>query len=269
MAKDAFWFKHDSNSRTDVKLVKLRRKSGLEGVGLFWCVVEMLRESENYELDLSCSDDIIYDLRTTESVFESLFECNLLEKGENTFYSESLKGRMLGMDKVREKRKLAGSKGGKAKAIAKKNVANATAVLKQKSSKALAHPSEESRREEKRVEESKEDIKTTTPKKQACDYSSEFLGFWEFYKKGNKKKAFDQWKKLKPSQVDEIRNKVSDYVKSTDHEGGRYRKNAEVYLNPVNEHWNNEIQKPKPKGGQPERDEYKEPDFNVDDFLIK
>jgi len=86
------------------------------------------------------------------------------------------------------------------------------------------------------------DIKTTTPKK-ACVYSEEFLGFWEFYKKGNKKKSFDQWKKLNPQQVEEIRQKVTAYVKSTDREGMRYRKNAEVYLNPVNEHWNNEIQK--------------------------
>jgi len=237
MAKDAFWFKHDSNSRTDVKMVKLRRKSGLEGVGLFWCVVEMLRESEDYELELGCSDDIIYDLRTTESVFESLFECELLARDERVFYSESLKDRMTGMDKVREKRRLAGSKGGKAKANAKKIVANAKAVPKQNLSKALANPSDKNRVEENRVEEN---IKTLTPKK-ASEYSEEFNNFWSYYKKGNKKKSFDKWKKLTPSQIEEIRQKCKAYVESTDREGMRFRKSGEVYLNPSNEHWNDEI----------------------------
>jgi len=210
MAKDAFWFKHDSNSRTDVKMVKLRRKSGLEGVGLFWCVVEMLRESENYELELGCSDDIIYDLRTTESVFESLFECELLSRDENVFYSESLKDRMTGMDKVREKRRLAGSKGGKAKASAKKIVANAKAMPKQKSSNALAHPSEESRVEENKEEKNKE----TTPQNEK---SAVVISFWNntFSTKTKVDKALENElvRKINEYGMQEVKRIVTDYHK--------------------------------------------------------
>ncbi len=166
MAKDAYWFKHDSNARSDVRLVKLRRKAGLEGVGLFWCVIEMLRESENYELRTEAIEDIAYDLRTTKEVFDELFDCELLVKDELYFYSNSLKGRMVEHDAVKEKRRIAGAKGGKAKANAKQklanakdNVANAKAKVEQTSSKPLANSTYKIREEEIRVDESIEDNK--------------------------------------------------------------------------------------------------------------
>ena len=119
MSKDTYWFRHDSNARNDVRLVKLRRVSGLEGVGLFWCVIEMLRESKNYELPLSAIADIAFDLRVEEKVFDALFECELLTKGDTFFFSNSLLHRMNEYDKVKEKRRQAGSKGGIAKASLK------------------------------------------------------------------------------------------------------------------------------------------------------
>lgn len=148
MKKDAYWFSHDSNSRNDVKLVKLRRLHGLEGIGLFWCVVEMLREAKDYELSIESIDDIAYELRTDTSVFESMFQCGLFEKKGEIFYSQSLKHRMVEHDRLKEKRRVAGAKGGKAKASnAKKTPSNAkecsskaTAKLKQTHSIALANP---------------------------------------------------------------------------------------------------------------------------------
>ena len=127
MSKDAYYFSHDSNARNDLKVVKLRRSSGLEGYGLYWCIIEMLRESDRYELPIQDISAICFELRTNEKLFDILFECQLLFKGKKMFYSKSLKNRMLRLDKIKQKRKIAGAKGGKSKASAKQVLSNSEA----------------------------------------------------------------------------------------------------------------------------------------------
>ena len=119
MSKDAYYFSHDSNARNDLKIVKLRQQLGLEGYGLYWCIIEMLRESSKYELPISDIPPICFELRIDEEKFKKLFDCELLFKGKKMFYSKSLKNRMLHLDKIKQKRKIAGAKGGKSKASAK------------------------------------------------------------------------------------------------------------------------------------------------------
>ena len=60
--KDAYYFSHDSNSRNDVKIIKLRREMGMEGYGIFWCLIEILRESSDYKISLSSVDDISFNI---------------------------------------------------------------------------------------------------------------------------------------------------------------------------------------------------------------
>lgn len=127
MAKDAYYFSHDSNARNDLKIVKLRQVLGLEGYGLYWCVIEMLRESERYELPIEDISAICFELRIDEKKFENLFDCELLFKGKKFFYSKSLKNRMLRLDEIKQKRKIAGAKGGKSKASAKQVLSNSKA----------------------------------------------------------------------------------------------------------------------------------------------
>lgn len=70
--------------------------------------------------------------------------------------------------------------------------------------------------------------------------NDEFADFWERYgKKGNKQRSFSSWKKLTGKQKTEILEKVDDYVRSTPDK--QFRKDAERYLNPKNQHWNDEI----------------------------
>ena len=110
--KDTYWFKHDSNARNDLKLVKLRRLSGLEGIGLFWCVIEMLRESENYKLPYKEKEDICFDLRSSEKAFDDMFEAGLLHKKDDMFFSNALNNRMEKLDIQREKSREGGIKSG-------------------------------------------------------------------------------------------------------------------------------------------------------------
>jgi len=132
MAKDAYYFSHDSNARNDVRMIKLRRMGGLESVGLYWCVIEMLREAEGYELPIETIEDICYELRVDSGKFELLFICELLIQDDSIFYSNSLKNRMVRLDEIREKRAIAGQKGGKMKANAKQMLSNKSKVKESK-----------------------------------------------------------------------------------------------------------------------------------------
>jgi len=56
------YFSHDHHARTDEKIIKMLKTSGVEGYGLYWMIVEMLHENQgsipkDYEL-------LAYELRT-------------------------------------------------------------------------------------------------------------------------------------------------------------------------------------------------------------
>ena len=44
MAKD-FYFHHDCNARNDIKLKRLAVEMGMKGIGIYWCLIEMLYEN--------------------------------------------------------------------------------------------------------------------------------------------------------------------------------------------------------------------------------
>lgn len=64
--KDAYYFSHDANARNDIKIIRLRRSLGLEGYGIYFCLIEMLREQNDYRLPLANIPDIAFDINTSE-----------------------------------------------------------------------------------------------------------------------------------------------------------------------------------------------------------
>ena len=46
--KDAYYFSHDSNAKDDPKCVLLIEQLGLEGYGIYWVLIEVLRDQPNY-----------------------------------------------------------------------------------------------------------------------------------------------------------------------------------------------------------------------------
>ena len=114
MSKDAYYFPHDSNARQDVKILKLRIKHGWAGYGLYWGIIEALRDQDNYafeadqpeliSLAVGCSIDEI------TPVLNTCLEVGLLKKEDGYIFSPSLKRRMERVDDIREKRRLAGKK---------------------------------------------------------------------------------------------------------------------------------------------------------------
>lgn len=113
--KEAMSFLHDSNSRHDVKMLKLWNKFGYEGIGIFWCIVEILREQPDFKYRIDDIELISIELRIDKVLIKDLITFCLLPetalfKNENgRFYSESLLRRM---DKFKESR-LRMSQGGK------------------------------------------------------------------------------------------------------------------------------------------------------------
>ena len=66
--KDAYYFSHDSNARNDQRIMKLRMKYGPEGYGIYFMIIEILRDIENYTLHLSNVDSICFDIRAKEEI---------------------------------------------------------------------------------------------------------------------------------------------------------------------------------------------------------
>ena len=97
---------HDYNARQDPKLIKLQVKHGLEGIGLYWCLVEMLWEQDNFlEYD---TDLIAYTLRTEAELIKSVAENFGLFKVENdALSSDAIAKRMAYFDEKSQKAKAA------------------------------------------------------------------------------------------------------------------------------------------------------------------
>lgn len=112
MAKDAYYFPHDSNARNDPKIKALINKYGLSGYGRFWIVIEMLRESSNYKLE---DEQYIWDALAEQMKCDEaearqfIKDCvqvfKLLIQDEGYFYSAALLMRMIKLDGIRAKRK--------------------------------------------------------------------------------------------------------------------------------------------------------------------
>lgn len=185
MKDKSYYFQHDCNARQDEKILALRMKHGWEGYGLYWALIEKLRESDNY----SCVCDynlIAYDLRSDANKIKSIIEDFRLfdfatdENRGKLLYSRRLLEDMNLKDDAREAKVEAGKKGAEAKkkkADPKQCSSTPQADLKHTLSSAKADPKQCSSTpqaniiEENRIEEN---ITTTT---NARESENDFEGF--------------------------------------------------------------------------------------------
>jgi len=165
MSKDAYWFPHDANAHGDKALIRLRRKFGYASDGMFWLLIELLRnENENdYELPLYSIDDLIYEHRLDNEIIKAMFEGgenSLLKKNDTMFWSDSLKRRMRPLDEKRRRLSEAGKKGGRP---LKKREALASLKPGLNQEKGRPKPAESNkRREEKNIVDKKRERKKTS-----------------------------------------------------------------------------------------------------------
>jgi len=116
--KSAFWFQHDSNARHDEKMVYLKNAFGMAGYGLYWTLIEILREKTDYKAPIghNWQKDSLYaelDCETidTQDFIDTCVRIGLLRRSRHYLWSESLKERMKIYDEKRRLLAEAGKRG--------------------------------------------------------------------------------------------------------------------------------------------------------------
>lgn len=108
MPSKSVYFSHDSNARNDIKIIRLRRQLGMEGYGIYWCLVETLRETSDYRLPLEAIEDIAFQIDVAKEKVETVVKAyGLFKIEQECFFSLRLLRSMELYDKLSE----AGKKG--------------------------------------------------------------------------------------------------------------------------------------------------------------
>jgi hypothetical protein len=87
------YFSHDYNARNDRKLTNLAMIRKMEGIGVYWCILEMMYENDG--ILPTEYDRIAFELRTDSDLIKSVvndFELFIVDG--NTFCSESVNKRL-------------------------------------------------------------------------------------------------------------------------------------------------------------------------------
>lgn len=94
MSKEVFYFSHDYNARNDPKLMRVKMKYGMEGLGIYWCIIEMLYEQNGY-IPLINIESIAYELHSEcERITDVLRNYELFTFQDESFFSESILRRL-------------------------------------------------------------------------------------------------------------------------------------------------------------------------------
>jgi uncharacterized protein YdaU (DUF1376 family) len=152
------YLQHQSNSFTDIKIIKMRSKLGIESYGIFWALLELLFNEENK----LCIDDysvLAFSLQCDADKLKSVIEdFDLFVIEDGCFYSKRLNNHI---DTIN-------SKSIKAKESASKRWNNANAKRTHSDSNAS------------RVEYSKEDKSKVKKNKKGVDYYND-ISFPDYY----------------------------------------------------------------------------------------
>ena len=107
------YFSHDSNARNSDKLIRLRMRHKAAGYGVYFMILERLREEPGY-MSVKDYNMIAFDLREDASLIKSVVEdfgLFVFTEDGKYFYSESFSRRMGIKDDEKAKRSEAGKKG--------------------------------------------------------------------------------------------------------------------------------------------------------------
>jgi hypothetical protein len=110
MNKDAYYFPHFSNARTDRKLLRVRKELGIEGYGIYFMLLEVLRDTPEYKYPLEDIDLLANEFDTSEPKVRTVI-CNykLFEVDENDcFFSLRFNEFLQPYLKMKEQRRTAG-----------------------------------------------------------------------------------------------------------------------------------------------------------------
>jgi hypothetical protein len=210
MTKDAYYFPHDSNAKDDPKCIMLIEELGLEGYGIFWVLIETLRDQPKYKAPMAMLPALARRYNSSGEKFRAVVSRYGLFSIDNDefFYSEPFSRRMEAIDKKRKELSDAGKlgniirwqsrgdSGGDGEAIAIKGKERKSNQIKGKT--------------------------------KSAGYPPDFELAWELYKrKGSKKLALSEWKNLTEDKKTKVNSHIPAYIANTE---PKYIKDFERYL---------------------------------------
>lgn len=109
--KDSPYLTHDIGARNDPKLIDVQMEMGGQGLGIYWCLVEMLWENDGY-LPMNFKS-IAFNLRwaTAEEVEKVICDFGLFENDGEKFWSRSALERITHKQEVSKTKAAAGRRG--------------------------------------------------------------------------------------------------------------------------------------------------------------
>lgn len=166
--KDAYYFSHDSNAQDDPKCMLLIDQLGMEGYGIFWALIERLRNEKDYKLPVVLLNAFAKRWFTSKEKVESVVKnYGLFIIEDNYFFSERLKCSML--EKTEKARLSASYRWKDANALQLHNGSNANGMRKD------ANKGKESKVKEKKRESMAPPVENTILLRGEVFYNAEEL----------------------------------------------------------------------------------------------
>lgn len=104
--KDTYTFLHDANARNDVRMLTLRAKYGMEGYGVYFALLEILRESTDYRIPSALLEGISASFCVSHDRFTAIVntatELGLFAEENQELFSPALLRRMSIYDAKRD-----------------------------------------------------------------------------------------------------------------------------------------------------------------------
>lgn len=233
MKKDAYYFPHFSNARHDRKIQRLRKELGIEGYGIYFMLLETLRDQHDLSFPMKDLDLLAHEFGTSEQKIRvticnyGLFEIDLQEQ----FFSPKMLVFLEPYFKGKEQRK---------KAVEARWMKFEQSKLSenQKDNTAVLRPNNDrntvviqSKVKESKVKESKIDNTDNSV--------FSFEEFWSLYPhKKERKDCEKKWGTLTNEQKEKIKNTLPDFLKYKPFESYTHP-NPKTYLN--KQRWDDEI----------------------------
>lgn len=123
MNKDAYYFPHFCNARHDRKLLRLRKELGVEGYGIYFMLLEVLREQQDFKFPLDDIDLLADEFGVSEtkvSVVVANYKLFDLDE-DKMFFSLKLIEFLEPYLNMKEQRRIAGIASGKARRLKAEN----------------------------------------------------------------------------------------------------------------------------------------------------
>jgi hypothetical protein len=211
MTKDAYYFPHDSNAKDDPKCIMLIEELGLEGYGIFWVLIETLRDQPQYKAPMAMLPALGRRYNSSGEKFKAIVTRYGLFSIDNDefFYSEPFSRRMEAIDKKRKELSDAGKLGNiiRWQSRGESGGDRVAIAIKGKESKS-------------------NQIKGNS---KSAGYSPDFESAWELYqRKGAKKEAYKSWLSLTEEERRLAVEAIPAYLQSKP--DVQYRKDFERYL---------------------------------------